>query len=394
MNKKSIPYIIGIPNMAVGLLWAMNLVLIPMLVGTITDSNSKLGILISMGSFTGIFVQYFAGILSDRSKFKMGKRKPFMLIGGLASAIFMCLMPFSKTYTLIFLCAFLFYFSLNFFQGPYYSLIPEVVDSSKLGLANGFSKIISVLGSAVVFIAGPILWKSSHKAPFFLVGALGLLTVIITIVLIKEDPDKFELKPSKMSFDFMKFDSVTKLYFSVFFIFFGYGCITPFFTKYCVEFLKFNETTASTGLLMITLSGAIFAYPIGLIADKIEKRKVLLFGALLFSLCLLIGAFVRSSLGLYIVLAAIGIGFISIQITIYTIIAEIVPPLRLGEFMGLLNLFISLSQCIATNFMGFLLDKFGFQTYFPIASGTMFIAVIILFFSRFKKYNSSMETEN
>lgn len=73
MDKKSLPYIIGLPNLGVGLLWAMNMTLIPMLVATFDVSNTKAGLLITMGSFTGISVQYIAGVLSDRSKFKMGR---------------------------------------------------------------------------------------------------------------------------------------------------------------------------------------------------------------------------------------------------------------------------------------------------------------------------------
>lgn len=65
----------------------MNMSLIPMLVGTVTMSTSKLGILISMGAFTGSFVQYLAGMISDRSNFKMGKRKPFIPGGAIIAAI-------------------------------------------------------------------------------------------------------------------------------------------------------------------------------------------------------------------------------------------------------------------------------------------------------------------
>lgn len=115
MNKKFSPYIIGLPNLGVGLLWAMNMTLIPMLVATFNVSNSKSALLITMGSFTGIFVQYLSGLLSDRSHFKMGRRKPFMIMGSIATTIAMCAMPFSKSYLMLFLTAFIFYFSLNFY---------------------------------------------------------------------------------------------------------------------------------------------------------------------------------------------------------------------------------------------------------------------------------------
>lgn len=384
-GSKALPFVIGIPNMGVGLLWAMNMSLIPMLVGTVTSSNLQLSILVSMGAFTGIFVQYLAGVISDRSHFKMGKRKPFIIAGALIAALFICLMPFTKSYVFMFITAFLFYFSLNFYQGPYYSLIPEVVSDRQLGLANGFSKVVSVLGSAIIFLFGPTLWEQGHYLPFLLAALLGLLSVIVTVLLVKEDPDR-ATPSTKLSFDFVKNPSVMKLYLSVFFIFLGYGCITPFFVKYCTTALHMSESAASTGLLLLTIVGAAFAAPVGILSDKVERRKVLLMGATIFALSLIAACFVRSTTLIYIILSIIGIGFIAIQVTIYAILAEMVPPERMGEFMGIMNLFISLSQFIANNVMGILLDRVGFGVYFPVAAAAMIVATVTIFFSRFEKY--------
>jgi MFS family permease len=88
----------------------------------------------------------------------------------------------------------------------------------------------------------------------------------------------------------------------------------------------------------------------------------------------------------YLLLSLIGIGFICIQVTIYAILAEIVPPERLGEFMGIMNLFISLSQWIATLVMGWILDTAGFKYFFPVAAIIMFIAAIVVFSSKFNKF--------
>ncbi len=389
MKKKSTPYLIGVPNISIGLLWGMNLVLIPMLAATITKSNAELGKLVSMGAFTGIFVQYIAGVLSDRSRFKMGKRKPFILAGILTAAVFICMMPYAKTYWMLFVIAFCFYFSLNFFQGPYYSLIPEAVDEKQLGLANGFSKILSILGSGVILLAGPMLWDMDHRLPFFLAAVIALVSVLSTLFFIHEKPGEGK-KTEKLAFDFVKFPSVMKLYVSVFFVFVSYGCITPFFVKYCTSILNFSQATASNGLLLLTLAGAIFAYPIGVLSDKMERRKVLLIGTLIFASALLVATFVKTMLLMYLVLACIGVGFIAIQITIYPILSEIVPPERLGEFMGFMNLFISLGQFISNNLMGYVLDRAGFTWFFPTAALMMFIACLMIGFSRFEK----IKTEN
>ncbi|MCX7774427.1 MAG: MFS transporter [Clostridia bacterium] len=388
MSKKSIPFLVGIPNLSVGLLWAMNMSLIPMLVGTVTSSNAQLGTLVSMGAFTGIFVQYLAGLLSDRSHLKMGKRKPFILCGAILAALFIAILPFSKSYSVMLGVSFLFYFFLNFFQGPYYTLIPEVVEQRQLGLANGFSKIVSVLGSGVILLSGPALWEMNPTYPFLLAAFLGIVSVIIGTVPIKEDTTKAS-KPSKVSFDFVKFPSVMKLFISVFFVFLSYGCITPYFVKYCVQQLGFSAGTASTGLFVLTIVGALFAVPAGILSDKTSRRVVLLIGTIIFSLGMALAAFVTNVTGMYLLLSLIGVGFICIQVTIYAILAEISPPERLGEFMGIMNLFISFSQWIATLCMGFVLDTAGFGWFFPIASVIMLIAAIIIFFSRYKKHEKA-----
>ena len=392
MKKKYVPYVVGIPNLSVGLLWAMNMSLIPMLVGTVTNSNLKLGILTSMGAFTGIFVQYLAGIISDRSNFKMGKRKPFILCGALLAAFAIILLPLFHSYALMFLVAFLFYFSLNFFQGPYYTLIPEVVEDKQLGLANGFSKIVSVLGSGVILLTGPMLWNINHTFPFLAAACLGIVSVLIGALPIKENPDKYT-KPTKISFDFIKYPSVLMLFASVFFVFLSYGCITPYFVKYCVQQLNFTNATASTGLFVLTIVGALFALPAGIISDKVDRRLVLFVGAVIFAIGLTLATFVSNIQGMYLLLSLIGIGFICIQVTIYAILAEIVPPERLGEFMGIMNLFVSLSQWIATLTMGWILDSVGFKYFFPVAAAIMFISAIVILLSRFNKFNSEKKSQ-
>lgn len=287
--------------------------------------------------------------------------------------------------------AFFFYFSLNFYQGPYYSLIPETVDDSQLGLANGFSKVVSVLGGAFIFVIGPRLWASesvlnkNHALPFFVSALLGIFTVILTIVFIKEKKVPKADTKQKIAFDFYKFPSAMKLFLGIFFIYMGYGSITPFFVKYCVQYLNLSEGTASFSLLLLTITGALFAYPLGVLSDKIERKKVLVFGSLLFVVALFFGIFVKETLGLYLMMSVIGIGFIAIQVTSYSILAEVVPPERLGEFMGIFNFFVSSSQFISGNLMGLLLDRVGYQVFFPLSIVWLTIASVILYFSRIEK---------
>ncbi len=399
MNRQKHLYILGIPNFGIGLLWAMNLTLIPMLVNSFEVTNQQAGLLISMGAFTGIFVPYLVGIMSDRSRFKMGKRKPFMLIGSVVATISLMIMPFASGYWMLFLISFLFYFSLNFYQSPYYSLIPEVAGEHHLGLANGFANVVSVLGGAFIFLAGIGLWNYQgvlnfhHSLPFFIAAFIGLITTVVTVVLIKEKSGT-AAKLDKFSFDFLRFPAVMKFFMVIFFFYLAHGCLTPFFVKYCVSYLKFDGETASIALLLLTIVGALFAYPIGVLSDKTSRKKVMLLGCLLYMAALSSGYFVKDIAGLYVIMSVIGIGFVTIQVVSYAALAELAPAKRLGEFMGIFNFFISISQFIANNLMGFMLDRIGWTVYFPLAAALMLMAAFILALSKLEKHPAVHQTTN
>ena len=102
-NSKLVPILISLPAIGLGLAWNMNSTVVPLLVALVTKSSFLLGILVAMASVTGIFAPYISGILSDR----VGKRKPFVLIGSLAGAIFLFLLGFSSFYFEMFIFAFL-----------------------------------------------------------------------------------------------------------------------------------------------------------------------------------------------------------------------------------------------------------------------------------------------
>lgn len=152
--------------------------------------------------------------------------------------------------------------------------------------------------------------------------------------------------------------------------------------------MHFSNGTASNGLFILTIVGALFALPAGILSDKTNRKIVLLIGTIIFTIGLSMAIFVKSAGFMYILLGLIGIGFICIQVTIYAILAEIVPPERLGEFMGIMNLFISASQCIATLSMGWILDLVGFKYFFPVSTVIMLIAVFVVFSSKFDKFKS------
>ncbi len=163
-------------------------------------------------------MQYIVGILSDRSNFKIGKRKPFIIIGTLGSIFTILLAPFVKEYKVMFVILTMFYIFLNVFQGAYYALIPEVVERNKIGLSNGFARVIGIIGSALIFLFGDSLW-GINRYYLFILGAIISLVFVRTLLFIKEK--KIVLSPSRFRVDFYKYKAIMKLFSFVFIVFFS-----------------------------------------------------------------------------------------------------------------------------------------------------------------------------
>ena len=189
-NRFLVPFLISLPSIGLGLAWNMNSTIVPLLIKTVTPSAFKLGLLVTMAPVTGMIFPYLGGAISDRTNMKFGKRKPWVLLGGIIGAISLFLLGFSTEYILMFIFAFMVYAALNFAQGAYYSWMPEAVKPNQIGMVNGFGKLFFALGGVLVFFFGVKLFNIGNSVPFIAVLVAVLLPIFIVTLFIKEDTTK------------------------------------------------------------------------------------------------------------------------------------------------------------------------------------------------------------
>lgn len=101
--RKWNPFLISIPDFGIGVFWALSGTIAPWIIYQHTNSAGKVGLLLSLGALTGIFVQVISGILSDKTKFgKWGKRTPWILGGMFVAAFSTILWAFASSYWMLF----------------------------------------------------------------------------------------------------------------------------------------------------------------------------------------------------------------------------------------------------------------------------------------------------
>jgi Na+/melibiose symporter-like transporter len=181
---------ISLFGLAANALWqCLHIIIIPLLVLDFvgeSQKNTYLGLLTFCGLFLAMVSQPIAGAFSDRHNLKWGKRRPYILSGGLIAFIVLSGFGLAQTYVLLLLTYCVFQIALNVAYGPYQAFIPDMVDSEKRGLAAGTKGLMEMLG-VVVFIYPVSLLMDRYfmsQNTIWLSGSFGLLATVLGIALI------------------------------------------------------------------------------------------------------------------------------------------------------------------------------------------------------------------
>jgi len=158
------------------------------------QKNTYLGLLTLTGLLLGLVVQLVAGTLSDRSRFRWGRRRPYILIGGIIATAFIPGIGLFGSYAAIFAVYCLLQLASNTAQGPYQAFIPELVPEGKRGRASGMKSLFEICGGIVLVYISSIFidrYTAGGGAGWFWL-VLGLLMFVVlgatiaTVIIVRE----------------------------------------------------------------------------------------------------------------------------------------------------------------------------------------------------------------
>jgi MFS family permease len=169
-------------------------IILPVLVAQFVGEATKgtyLGVLRSAGLIVAILVQPAAGLLSDRSTLRWGRRRPFIFIGALLSIVFLALIGVSGTYWLLFAAVLLMQFSSNIAHGALQGIIPDLVPADQRGRASGVKAMMELLPVVLVaFTTGKMVGNGNVWGAILVIMAFFLITMLITMFTVREEPLK------------------------------------------------------------------------------------------------------------------------------------------------------------------------------------------------------------
>ena len=355
--------------------------IMPIYLKSIGFSIVLIGILEGVAEATAGFSKGYFGKLSDNA----GKRIPFVQIGYAFSAISKPMMAIFIYPIWIFFARTIDRFGKGIRTGARDALLSDEATSETKGQVFGFHRSMDTLGAVI----GPSLaliylyfYPQDYKTLFFIAFIPGLLAVLASFFLKEKVRNVVKPKSITPFFSFLNYWKVCPPEYRKLVI--GLLAFTLFNSSDIFLLLKakqsgLNDTMVIGVYIFYNLIYALFAFPIGIIADKVGLKNIFVIGLILFSLVYL-GMSANTNLYLFFVLFFLyGIYASATEGISKAWISNITDKKDTATAIGTFSGLQSICAMIASSLAGIIWFKFGGAITFLItAIATIFVVLYIL----------------
>ena len=358
------------------------------LTDTVGMTAVLMGISMMIGRIVDAVTDPLMGFISDRTRSRWGRRRPYLLFGAIPLFICMVLMftnPHMESQgslfvwiTLIFCLLSVAYTVVNI---PYGALTPELTkDFHQRTVLNGYRMSFAVVGTLLgAGAALPIIQSAADESAGYrlmgiIFGGIMMVTALITFFTVKEPAQPAAQKHEKR---FLLKEYVTAFRNKPFLLilipwalFITGVTITSSSLKYYFEYVVLDANGVTMALLVL-LVFALLGIPVWVkISKRIGKRLSYMTGMTIFSAGILLLSFLGdrvSVTGLYCIMALTGAGLSTHYIIPYALIPDVIEwdyahtgQRREGIYYGLWTFISKLGQALSGLIIGITLSASGY----------------------------------
>ena len=337
-------------------------------------SKATVGIIEGIAESTASVLKVFSGWLSD----KMGKRKFLMGIGYGVSVLSRPIMATSASWGEVLTARFVDRFGKGVRAAPRDAIIADSVENNNLGKAFGFHRsmdtIGAVIGPAIAFLV-LALYLNNFRLVFWLSVIPGIISVLLIIFFITEKAHKREATAIP-KLTIKDFNGNFRFYILVIFIF-SIGNSSDAFLILRAENVGMPKEFIPIIYLIFNLVYSLSSTPLGMLADKLGMKRMILFSFLFYAGIYAGLAFVANQyqiLGLFILY---GLFKGMSEGTQRAYLASLAPPERKATAFGIYHMAVGFALLPASIIAGALWDKVGPEATFLYGTVTALLAFIL-----------------
>lgn len=378
---------IGLASASIGanLVNGFSSTILPLLLDAYGLPHVVIGLIAQERSIAGVLVQPLVGAISDRIETPLGRRRPFFLVGVPLTALVLVLVAAAPPMPILVAVIPFLGLSLAVASDPYSALLVDVVRPEDRGPVGGVMAAGTMAGQVLLLLAAFRLYE--HNRPWlFAIIIAGLVTgFAITFVSVREPPKPdrpapgLRWRPIAYVRGVLSEREVAKYVGALFFYFLGYGAASPFITQFAVHVLHVSSGVSFLLVFAAVVATGVVAVPAGLLARRHGKQRVLTLGILASAATALVGSQTQNAAQGLVVMIALGVCGAFPATLVGPLLADLIPPRRAGEFIGLGSVVWSLATPLGAAAAGAFIDATGtYRAVFVVTAVLYFVSSALL----------------
>lgn len=362
-------------------------------------------VFMAMDNVLAVFMLPLFGKLSDKTHSRLGKRTPYILYGTIASVILLCVLAYYERSNnfggfVIVLMALL--VAMATYRSPAVAYMPDVTEKPLRSKGNAIINLVGYIGGIFATVLMMFMLKGGEKyvengeikikypdslsfTPVFLIIAgFMLVSVLVMVLTVKENKILAEtnIKDEEETSDSQKKKlskpvkiSLVLILLSVLLWYTAYNGVTTSFSMYCFNIWGIDLGTSSMYLTVATVAAIAAFVPLGILSSKIGRKKAVLFGIVLMTVCYTVAIFISAEVAakaswiMYVMFGIIGIGWASINVNSFPMVVEMCTGSDVGKYTGYYYTFSMAAQIVTPLLSGWLIKTLpmGYKILFPYA---------------------------
>ncbi|HEY4000709.1 MAG TPA: MFS transporter, partial [Candidatus Xenobia bacterium] len=339
---------------------------------------------------TGMLVQPLIGHLSDNTWSKLGRRRPFFLLGAILSCLSLIFMPLSKSLWMAASLLWVLDTSINISMEPFRAFVADLLPEEQR--TQGFAMQSLLIGLGAV-VASALPWMLSNwfhlqnstadtipltvRLSFHIGAAAFLGAVLWTIFTTQENPPEDMVAFRKKQQEGNGFGEIMKavaempeamrqlapvqlctwLGLFCMWLYFGVAVAHNVFGAPDEKSPLFTQGVEWAGMCFALYSVVTFVFSFWLpsLAERLGRKVTHAICLCMGALGLLSVAFIHEPKMLLVSMVGVGIAWASILSMPYAMLSGCLPEDRVGVYMGIFNFFIVLPEILASLCFGWVM---------------------------------------
>jgi MFS family permease len=371
-----IPVYIGV-YLVIG---AVPSLLLPLQVQGIDEAHkaANLAIITGVGAFVAMIASPIAGLVSDRTRSRFGRRAPYLVFGSLATGLALVGMGLANGVAQLVIAWSIVQLTLNFVISPLTALMPDRVPSPVRGL---FSSLLG-LGTMIGIIAGQVAGAAFAKdiqAGYFILPGIMLVVVTLFVILCPDKSSRDQVNEPFSLGVFLRTFWVSPRKHPDFFwgflarmlLFTGYFAVNGYQLYVLQDYIGLGSKAASVIPILgiVNLLGVVVTMSFsGPLSDRVGRRKIFVIVAS----CVMAGAMIiplvsPTLIGMILFTLVSSFGFGTYMSVDGALMADVLPSAdSFAKDLGVLNIAATLPQTIGPFLSGAVVVIAGYAALFPV----------------------------